>query len=101
MRKYRDLKVWQRTMTFTVEHYREIYILNQLLPENEPPDTGNQTPRVAPAVALNFAEASGNAANKEFIRFLQSAFFSNHLNSVFWNLYSGVWNLKSKPEVSL
>jgi len=93
MRKYRDLKVWQRTMTFTVEHYREIYKLNQLLSENEPPDTGTPTRRVAPSVALNFVEASGNAANKEFIRFLQSAFFANQLESVFWSL-------ESKPEVS-
>ena len=67
MHKYRDLKVWQRAMTFTVEVYRE----TRGWPESERFGLTSQIRRAATSIPLNTAEGAGSSSNKDFCRFLE------------------------------
>ena len=74
MHKYRDLKVWQRAMAFTVSVYRE----TKTYPSDERFGLVSQTRRAASSIPLNIAEGAGNDSNKEFCRFLQIALRSGY-----------------------
>ena len=69
MHKFRDLKVWQRAMTFTVTIYRE----TAKFPADERFGLVSQLRRACASIPLNIAEGSGNNSNKEFCRFLEIA----------------------------
>jgi four helix bundle protein len=69
MHKYRELKVWQRAMLFTVVVYRE----SQAWPSEERFGLVSQVRRAACSIPLNIAEGSGNDSAKEFCRFLEMA----------------------------
>jgi four helix bundle protein len=56
MHKYRDLKVWQRAMAFTVTIYRE----SRTWPPDERFGLISQIRRATSAIALNIAEGAGN-----------------------------------------
>ncbi|NIP55312.1 MAG: four helix bundle protein, partial [Aliifodinibius sp.] len=74
MHKYRELKVWQRAMAFTVEIYRE----SQHWPSEEKFGLISQIRRAATSVPLNIAEGAGNSSKQEFCRFLQFSLRSNY-----------------------
>jgi four helix bundle protein len=74
MHKYRELKVWQRAMAFTVEIYRE----SQKWPSDERFGLISQIRRAATSIPLNIAEGAGNDSNKEFCHFLQYSLRSTY-----------------------
>jgi len=69
MHKYRELKVWQRSMAFTIDVYRE----TRDWPTEERFGLTSQLRRAASAIPLNIAEGAGNSSGREFGRFLEIA----------------------------
>ena len=69
MHKFRELKVWQRAMLFTVEVYRE----SQRFPSDERFGLVSQLRRAVCGIPLNIAEGAGCTTNKDFCRFLSIA----------------------------
>lgn len=74
MHKYRELKVWQRAMAFTVTIYKE----SQKWPSEERFGLISQIRRAATSIPLNIAEGAGNDSNQEFCHFLQYALRSDY-----------------------
>lgn len=69
MAKFRDLKVWQRAMKFTIRVYEE----SARFPKSEIFGLTSQLRRAAVAVPLNIAEGAGSGSDPEFRRFLRIA----------------------------
>ena len=74
MHKYRDLKVWQRAMAFTVTIYRE----SRGWPESERFGLISQVRRAAASIPMNIAEGAGSSSNKDFCRFVEIALRSTY-----------------------
>jgi len=74
MHNYRNLKVWQRAMTFTIRIYRE----TKVFPNDEIFGLTRQIRNATSAIPLNIAEGSGNSSDKEFCRFLEIALRSGY-----------------------
>ncbi len=74
MHKFRELKVWQRAMAFTVTIYRE----SRAFPSEERFGLTSQIRRAAASIPLNIAEGSGNTSKKEFCRFLEYSLRSGY-----------------------
>ena len=74
MHKYRELKVWQRAMVFTVTIYRE----TRGWPDDEKFGLISQIRRATSGIPMNIAEGAGNTSNKEFCRFLEIAWRSDY-----------------------
>ncbi len=72
--KYRELKVWQRAMAFTIAVYRE----SAQWPKDERFGLISQVRRACSSIPLNIAEGAGNSTNKEFCRFLEIAIRSDY-----------------------
>jgi four helix bundle protein len=70
MHNFRNLKVWQRAMAFTIRVYRET---GAHFPADERFGLTSQIRRASASIPLNIAEGSGNSSNKEFCRFLEIA----------------------------
>jgi four helix bundle protein len=68
LHKYRDLKVWQRAMVFTITIYHE----SQAWPDSEKFGLISQIRRAATSIPLNIAEEAGNSSNKDSAAFLRS-----------------------------
>lgn len=71
---FRNLKIYQRSIAFTVEIYR----MTRNFPREEQYGLTSQIRRAVISIALNIAEGSGNASEKEFKRFLEIALRSNY-----------------------
>lgn len=69
MARFRELKVWQRAMRFTIRVYGE----TAEVPKSEMFGLTSQLRRAAVAVPLNIAEGSGSGSDLEFRRFLRIA----------------------------
>ncbi|HLE27093.1 MAG TPA: four helix bundle protein [Anaerolineales bacterium] len=69
MHNFRELKVWQRGMKFTVAIYRE----SRQWPQDERFGLISQIRRAASSIPLNIAEGAGNSSDKEFCRYLEMA----------------------------
>jgi four helix bundle protein len=69
MHNYRELKVWQRAMAFTIRIYGEA----KSFPADERFGLTSQIRRATYSIPLNIAEGSGNRSDKEFCRFLEIA----------------------------
>ncbi|MCW1968351.1 MAG: four helix bundle protein [Anaerolineae bacterium] len=69
MHKFRELKVWQRSMAFTVAIYRE----SLKFPSDERFGLTSQIRRAVCGIPLNIAEGSGSSSNRDFCRFLDIA----------------------------
>ena len=74
MHKYRELKVWQRGMKFTVTVYRE----TRQWPSEERFGLIGQIRRAACSIPMNIAEGAGNDSDKEFCRYLEMALRSSY-----------------------
>ncbi len=74
MHKYRELKIWQRSMALTIETYKE----TRNWPKDEQFGLISQVRRAVSSIPLNIAEGAGNDSNKEFTRFLQIALRSSY-----------------------
>lgn len=74
MHKYRDLKVRQRGMAFTLTIYRE----SRLWPNEERFGLISQIRRAASSIPMNIAEGAGNDSDKEFCRYLEMALRSSY-----------------------
>lgn len=74
MHKYRELKVWQRSMSFTIAIYRE----TRNWPSDERFGLISQIRRAVSSIPMNIAEGAGNDSNKEFCRFLEMALRSGY-----------------------
>ena len=74
MHNFRNLKVYQRAIDFTIEIYR----LSRLFPKEEIFGLTSQIRRAVISISLNIAERSGNKSGKEFKRFLEIALRSDY-----------------------
>ncbi|HEX5653167.1 MAG TPA: four helix bundle protein [Chitinophagaceae bacterium] len=69
MHKYRELKIWQRSMDFAVE----IYKVTAGFPKEERYGLCSQLRSSYVSVASNIAEGAGRGTNNQFKRFLEFA----------------------------
>ena len=69
MKGHRDLEVWQKSMQFVTDLYRE----TEAFPRHELYGLTNQLRRAAVSVPSNIAEGSGRNSKKEFHQFLNLA----------------------------
>ena len=69
MHKFRELKVWQRSMDLVVEIYR----LTQAFPPTEQFGLVSQLRRAVVSIPLNISEGAGSGTDPEFRRFLKMA----------------------------
>jgi len=74
MHKYRDLKVWQRGMAFTLTIYHE----SRQWPSEERFGLISQIRRAVSSIPMNIAEGAGNDSDKEFCRYLEIALRSSY-----------------------
>lgn len=74
MHNYRNLKVWQRAIEFTIRLYKE----TASFPSDERFGLTNQLRRASVSVPLNIAEGSGSDTNKDFGRFPSCAVRSGY-----------------------
>ena len=66
IQSYKDLKVWQKSMSLVIEIYR----LVKLLPKEETYALSDQMRRAVVSVPSNIAEGQARNSRKEFINFL-------------------------------
>ena len=66
---FRDLRVWQEAIRFTVE----VYGTTARFPKHELYGLGQQLRRAAVSVPSNIAEGKGHRSDREFINFLPHA----------------------------
>ena len=69
MHKFRELKVWQRSLAFTLVVYEE----SKRFPADERYGLYSQVRRAACGIPMNIAEGAGCGSNKDFCRFLSIA----------------------------
>ena len=74
MHKFRELKVWQRSMDFATG----IYELSADFPRSEQSGLTNQIRRAAISISLNIAEGAGAGSDAEFRKFLSYALRSTY-----------------------
>ncbi len=65
-RSFKDLRVWQEAMDFTLDVYR----VTAFFPKHEIYGLSQQLRRAAVSIASNIAEGKGHRSNKEFLHFL-------------------------------
>ena len=69
MKNFRDLKVWEKAHSLTLDCYRS----TESLPKAEIFGLTSQIRRAAVSIAANIAEGCGKRGNGEFQRFLNMA----------------------------
>jgi four helix bundle protein len=69
MKKFRDLKIWQRSHTLTLEIYR----ITKDFPSSELYGLVSQMRRSSSSIPTNIAEGCGRNTEKDFARFLDNA----------------------------
>ena len=97
MHKYRELKVWQRAMKFTVTVYRE----TRQWPLEERFGLISQIRRATSSIPLNIAEGAGNDSNKEFCRYLEIALRSSYEVMTAFDIARGIEFLPDERADSL
>ena len=69
IKSYRDLEVWQKSMSFVVDVYNAV----KTFPREETYGLSDQIRRAAVSIPSNIAEGFGRDTNAEFVRFLSIA----------------------------
>jgi len=69
MHKFKDLKVWQRSMDLTIK----IYSITEKYPKHEQFGLTLQTRKSVSSMPMNISEGCGRRSDKEFVRFLDIA----------------------------
>ncbi len=69
MHKFKDLKVWQRSIELTIR----IYSVTEKYPKHEQFGLTLQTRKSAYSMPMNISEGCGRRSDKEFVRFLDIA----------------------------
>ncbi|MHB0914032.1 MAG: four helix bundle protein, partial [Armatimonadota bacterium] len=72
IQSYRDLKVWQKAVSLTVDVYRAM----EHMPDDERFGLTGQIKRASVSIASNIAEGHGRQYEKEFCRFLSISYGS-------------------------
>ncbi len=75
MHKYRELKVWQRSLAYTITLYRAA---EEHFPSDERFGLTSQIRRAGSSIPMNIAEGAGCGTNREFGRFLEMALRSGY-----------------------
>jgi four helix bundle protein len=70
MHNYKELKVWEKSHSFTLQVYAD----TKDFPKEEMYSLTNQIRRSASSIAANIAEGCGKKSNLEFAHFLNIAF---------------------------
>lgn len=74
MHKFKELKIWQRS----IELVTEIYKVTATFPDKERFGLINQINRAAVSIPSNIAEGAGRNSTKEFMHFLSIAHASSY-----------------------
>jgi len=74
MNKYKELKVWQKSVALATDVYR----LTKDFPSDERFGLTSQINRSVVSIASNIAEGSGRGTKKDFSRFLSIAYGSSY-----------------------
>ncbi len=69
MHNFRDLKIWQRSVEFSVR----VYSVTREFPEAEKYGLISQIRRCSVSISSNIAEGAGRRSNKDFLNFLSIA----------------------------
>lgn len=69
IRSYRDLLVWQKSMTLVTR----VYLLSRVFPKEETYGLTAQIRRAAVSIPSNIAEGFGRYSTPDYVRFLQMA----------------------------
>ncbi|MFT4153960.1 four helix bundle protein [Parafilimonas sp.] len=69
MQNYKDLKVWEKAHSFTLQAYE----CTKVFPKEEIYSLTNQLRRAASAIPANIAEGCGKNSSQEFAHFLNIA----------------------------
>jgi four helix bundle protein len=76
MKTYRDLVVWQKSMSLVTQ----IYQITKTFPKEETYGLISQMRRCAVSIPSNIAEGYGRRSTNDYLRFLQIATNTNALN---------------------
>lgn len=69
MRKFQDLKVWEKSHQLTLD----VYAVTKTFPDDERFGMTSQLRRASASIGANIAEGCGRGSDKDFSRFLQIA----------------------------
>jgi len=72
MHKYKELKVWQKSVTLAIK----VHELTKTFPQDERFGITSQKRRAVVSISSNIAEGAGRANRKEFAQFLSIAYGS-------------------------
>lgn len=72
MHKYKELKVWQKSVKLATK----VYELTKAFPQDERFGITSQIRRAVVSISSNIAEGAGRASRKEFAQFLSIAYGS-------------------------
>ena len=72
MHKYKELKVWQKSVMLATK----VYELTKTFPQDERFGITSQARRAVVSISSNIAEGAGRASKKEFTQFLSIAYGS-------------------------
>jgi four helix bundle protein len=79
MNSYKDLIVWQKSVSFAVA----IYSTTKTFPKSEQFGLTSQLQRASSSIAANIAEGAGRNSDKEFVHFLSIALGSLYETETF------------------
>ena len=74
MQNYKDLKVWEKAHSFTLQ----VYKLTEKFPKEETYGVTNQLRRASSSIAANIAEGCGKNTKTDFANFLNISLGSSN-----------------------
>jgi four helix bundle protein len=92
MQNYKDLKVWEKSHSFTLQ----VYECTRVFPKEELYSLTNQLRRSASSIPANIAEGCGKNSNLEFAHFLNIALGSANESEYYLILSKDLLYLKEE-----
>jgi four helix bundle protein len=92
VQNYKDLKVWEKAHSFTLQ----VYECTKVFPKEELYSLTNQLRRSASSIPANIAEGCGKNSNQEFAHFLNIALGSSNESEYFLILSKDLSYLKEE-----